>query len=54
MYEKTVQNYNEFERIVDRQSRQDSGFRMRKPALWVKFVQQQQDSLHDGDRDMIR
>lgn len=47
-------SFNDFEQIIDRQTRQDSGFRIRKPALWVKFIQQQEDHLADGDKESVR
>ena len=40
-----------FEAFIDKQSGEDSGFRIRKTSLWIKFVQHQEDRLHEtGDR----
>ena len=49
---KTLQkDYNRFENFIDKQSGEDSGFLIRKQSLWTKFVQHQEDRLHEsGDR----
>ena len=42
---------NKFEAFIDRQSGEDSGFLIRKASLWTKFVQHQEDRMHEsGDR----
>ena len=37
-----------FETLIDRQSGEDSGFRIRKASLWLKFIQHQEDRLHES------
>ena len=39
---------NRFETFIDEQSGEDSGFRIRKPSLRIKFVQNQEDRLHES------
>ena len=43
-------DHNKFEAFIDKQSGEDSGFRIRKPSLWKGFVQHQEDLLHEQDR----
>ena len=43
-------DHNKFETFIDKQSGEDSGFRIRKPSLWKGFVQHQEDLLHEQDR----
>ena len=49
---KALQRYPcKFEAFCDKQSGEDSGFPIRKSSLWIKFVQHQEDRLHEtGDR----
>jgi hypothetical protein len=43
-------DHNKFEAYIDKQSGEDSGFRIRKPSLWKGFVQHQEDLLHEQNR----
>ena len=39
-----------FSLFMDKQSGEDSGFFIRKPSLWVKFVHNQEDKMRSGNR----
>ena len=43
-------NPKSFSLFLDKQSGEDSGFFIRKPSLWVKFVHNQEDKMRGGDR----
>ena len=43
-------DFNKFESFIDKQTGEDSAFRIRKPSLWKGFVQHQEDLLHDQNR----
>ena len=43
-------DHNKFEAYIDKQSGEDSGFRIRQTSLWKGFVQHQEDLLHEQNR----
>ena len=44
---------NKFEEFMDRQSGEDAGFLIRKPSLWKKFIQTQEDR-HQASDNRVR
>lgn len=45
-------NHHKFEAYIDRQSGEDSCFRIRKTGLWTGFLQNQEDLLHESARKL--
>ena len=45
-----LQDHHKFEAYIDKQSGEDSCFRIRKSSMWTGFLQHQEDLLHERDR----
>ena len=53
MPKKTQRDPGEFENFLDKQSGDDSNFRIRSRILWQDFVRSEEDRLHES-RNVIR
>ena len=52
MPKKTQRDPGEFENFLDRQSGDDSNFRIRSRVLWQEFVRSEEDRLHESGKQI--